>query len=228
MGSGGVGVKQRSAKCWSHFVVLLVVLCGGCVAPRVSHSHFDFAALPKVDNGPGSKLGDLIPAAIALQAMGKDAGSAALLQAASSSETNLATKFEAYEKVVVLCRMVFTAKEGAEFLGILQGHTDFFGGTTYADWPLEPIEVVNGYPFWIVSGYALAGAAQPASSYVSYCIANCDWNAFRYRELSAKDKRAALAKLLSSPKWKRPLDGNEEWFLSSQIVSTPLIQDKSR
>ncbi len=200
---------------------LLFLFFVGCTAPRVSHPHFDLAALPEYENGPGYKLEKFIPAAMSLQAMGREAGTAALIQASTNSE--LANP-GVYEQVVVLCRMLFKFREGVEYRHPSLGHTDFFGDTTHADWPLEPIEVVDGYPFWIAPGYSVGGWRAPVSMYVNYCVTNCEWSTYKYRILTAEEKSAALAKLLSSPKWKRPLNENEKWSLSSQIVSTPLVE----
>ena len=151
---------------------------------------------------------------MALQALGREAGSAALLRAAATPET---MDKSVYEKVTVLCRMLFTPRPGREFQRPSLGGTDFFGDTAYSDWPLEPVETVNGYPFWIAQGYRSGGFRSSVEQYVRYCIAECDWSALRFRELSATERRASLDRLLSSPKWKRPLDERECWFLSSQI-----------
>lgn len=207
------------------FIALLLLLLAGCATSRVSEPRFDFAALPKYENGPGYKLEQFIPAVMSLQAMGRDAACAALLQAATNYD---GASPGVYEQTVVLCRMLFTFREGVEYRHPPLGHTDFFGDTSHADWLLEPIEIVDGYPFWIVPGYSFGGARGPASEYVTYCITNCDWSTFHYRKLTGKEKRIALEKLLQSPKWKRPLDDREQWYLASQITATPLIMEKRR
>ena len=160
-------------------------------------------------------LGGFIPAAMSLQAMGPEAGSQALLRAASQiTETN---SFDDNVKVVVLCRMLFKFKAGEAYQYPSLGERVFFGDTAIEDWPLEPIELVDGYPFWIVQGFRFEGWMSPATVYVTYCRTNCEWNTFKYRPLSVQEKRAALAKLLDSEKWKHPLSEKERWVLSSQI-----------
>jgi hypothetical protein len=60
-----------------------------------------------------------------------------------------------------------------------------------------------------------------AQPYVRHCLAECDWNVLRYKPKTPAEKIAALAKLLASPKWRRPLDAREQGFLSAQIGSLP-------
>jgi hypothetical protein len=195
-------------------VGLSLLVLAGCSKPRVAEQHFDLALLPPFDNGLPYRLEQFVPAAMALQSMGRERGFAALLRVAGTPET---VDKSVYEKVAVLCRMLFTPRPGREFLRPSLGGPNFHGDTTYADWPLEPIEIVDGYPFWISRGYRMGGAGGPISDYVRYCIAECDWSALRFRELSAPERRTALSRLLMSPKWKRSLDERERWFLSSQV-----------
>ena len=193
-------------------IPLLLLVLGGCASGPVAQPNFSLAALPKHTSLPSYKMGPFIPAAMSIQAMGREAGSEALLRAAKTAD------FDDYEKLVVLCRMLFTLRQGVEYRYPSLGHRDFFGDTSFADWPLEPIEVVDGYPFWIVR-LSFSGARSPdaAPRYVSYCITNCDWNTFKYRPLTPRQRRAAFAKLLHSSKWKRPLNDFEQSDLSSQI-----------
>ena len=209
-------------------LIFSLLLSCGCACTSRKAANLDLSTLP--ESGMNSKwdhkgpipasvytwnLGGFIPAAMSLQAMGRQAGSQALLRAASTvSETN---STDDYEKVVVLCRMLFKFKDGVTYRYPSLGHRDFFGDTTIDDWPIEPIEVIDGYPFWIVRGLSMGGYRGPVAIYVNYCITNCDWNTFKYRPLSTQEKRAALAKLLDSKKWKRPLSEKERWVLSSQI-----------
>jgi hypothetical protein len=194
-------------------IPFLVLLLASCSATPVKQPSFDLAGLPQDPNSYTYKLERFIPAVVSLQAMGREAGSQALLRAAKTAS------FDDYEKVVVVCRMLFTFRDGVDYIYPSLGHRDFFGDTTFADWPLEPIALVDGYPFWIVRGLSFSGARSPdaAPRYVSYCITNCEWSTFRYRLLSADEKRTALTKLLNSPKWKRPLDESERSVLASQI-----------
>jgi hypothetical protein len=208
-------------------MVLLLFSCG-CATTPPKQAYFDLSTLPSsgVNSGWSHKgpipasvytwnLGKFIPAAVTLQAMGREAGSQALLHTASMvPEFNSS---EDYEKVVVLCRMLFKFKDGVAYRYASLGGREFFGNTAIEDWPLEPIELVDGYPFWIVQGLNSGGMREPVSVYVSYCITNCEWNTVKYRPLSVQEKHTALAKLLDSKKWKRPLSDMERWVLSSQI-----------
>ena len=206
-------------------IILFMLLCG-CVATIPTPANLDLSTLPASGQNSGwnhegpipasvftRNLGGFIPVAMSLQAMGRKAGSQALLDAARTAD------FHDYEKVVVLCRMLFEFRDGVDYVYPSLGQRTFFWDTTFADWPLEPVELVDGYPFWIVSSLAYSGARSPdaASRYVSYCITNCEWNAFKYHLLSTEQKRAALGKLLESKKWKRPLDERDRLVLSSQI-----------
>jgi hypothetical protein len=65
-------------------------------------------------------------------------------------------------------------------------------------------------------GYTLGGPAEPPEMYLAYCLANCDWNTYRYQPKTDREKAAALGKLLRSRKWKRPLSDFEEKFLTDQ------------
>src|SRR5205085_6927439 len=71
-------------------------------------------------------------------------------------------------EVFPLCRMLFKAKDNGKFRRPLIGAAQFVGRGTYADWPLEPITLQDGMPVLIVTGYSLAGEAEPPSWYVDY------------------------------------------------------------
>jgi len=217
--------KRASVQLWMKpkiILVFLLALCG-CATSPINERAFDLSHLPDDPNSWTYILGDFIPAAMSLQAMGSKAGSQALLRAAEVVDYKYKTGhggWDDYEKIIVLCRMLFTFREGVRYPYPALGERLFFGDTTYSDWPLEPVELVEGYPFWIVRGFNVGGArsGNATSNYVSYCIANCEWSKLRYRQLSTSQKRAALEKLLRSPKWKRPLNQAERSILALQIT----------
>jgi len=120
-------------------------------------------------------------------------------------------------EVFILCRMLFTERPGSAFRGPMIGGASFFGGTQNTDWPRVPIELVDGIPFLITGGYVLAGRAETPSNYLEYCETNCDWSRFRFKNKTSTDKLSALDKLVTSPKWKQPLEYYEKQFLSNQI-----------
>jgi len=164
--------------------------------------------LPKF-NFRGYKAAPFIEAAVALQSLGKEKA-CELLKAQDA-------KPETANGVIVLARMLFVKKTGGEFRRPRIGGATFAGGTDYNDWPLEPIELIDGVPFLVTRGYALGGAAEPAAAYVKYCLANCEWNDFEFKKPSQKELQAALEKLLASPKWKTPLDERSREFFAAQI-----------
>jgi len=63
----------------------------------------------------------------------------------------------------------------------------------------------------------LAGHPESADSYLKCCKESCNWNTFEYKKKSDEEKAEALKKLLSSKKWKEPLDGTDREFLASQM-----------
>lgn len=154
------------------------------------------------------KADSYLRAAAALPAMNKEDAGRVLL--------SFATKEQGYA-IFILCRMLFTEKPGKEFRRPMIGAAIFYGGTKYADWSREPIALVNGVPFFIVRGYILGGFPEPPSSYVQYCLDHCDWNPERFRAQSTQEKQKALAKLLSSRKWKTRMDDYDREFFASQI-----------
>ena len=75
-------------------------------------------------------------------------------------------------------------------------------------------------PFWVYFKVAMYAGVFVASPVIFHQL----WS-FIAPGLYSKEKRIALGKLLSSRKWKRPLDDREQWYLASQITSTPLIME---
>src|SRR5438128_2274316 len=76
---------------------------------------------------------------------------AADLQAISPTKAcdtllSIAREDEQGRRVFILCRMLFAKRKGGVFPRPFLGGTRFMGGTDYADWPLEPIELVDGVP----------------------------------------------------------------------------------
>src|SRR5262249_46829341 len=120
-------------------------------------------------------------------------------------------------RVIVLCRMLFTARPGSEFRRPRLGVSSFgrfgFPGQT-EDWLLEPIALVDGVPFLIVNGYQVAGLQEPGPAYLHYCFAECDWSDYRFRPKSQADKAQALETIR---KRSGTLSGWEMDFLTDQI-----------
>ena len=148
-----------------------------------------------------------IAAAIKLQAAGKKDGMERLLELAKSPRGGIGA--------IVLCRMLFTAKPMKEFRRPALGVPLYFGYSTDSDWPLEPIELLDGVPFWIVRGYSRKGAAPQPEPYAKYCVENCDWQEIKFEKRSAAQKRAAFEKLIDRPKLR--LTFEEMKILQSQF-----------
>lgn len=170
----------------------------------------DFTSLP--DLGSEYRIDPYIAYAIRLQKMGRDAACQELLEVAKNDSKQLKNR-----QIAILCRMLFCKRTNSSFTRPGLGGAHFLGGSNYSDWQLEPIELIDGAPFAISTGYTILGRAESGLSYLNYCIANCDWNSFLYRELQTSDKRTAMAKLLTSDKWNRPLNEYEQGFLAAQI-----------
>ena len=144
--------------------------------------------------------------------------------------SSTSSMFEERQKIAVLCRMLFTRQEGSDFerpglggpsfLGQDRGHTIYFtSDPIFKKWPLEPIELVDGVPFAAVTGYGYEGWLDPSGAelYARYCMTNCDWSSIQFTTKSKEQKRTALCKLLSSPKWERPLEAWEQEYLTKQL-----------
>ena len=166
----------------------------------------DVAALPDISGGQFKAI-PYIRAASHLQEMGRVRACHALKWATM--------RYSQSQQLIVLCRMLFTKRGNSEFEGPLPGAARFLGGTDSKDWPLQPIELVDGIPFAIVDGYP--DRPESSHSYLYDCMLHCDWSKNRFREPTMQQERASLAGLITSPKWKRPLEAREREYLSAQI-----------
>ena len=167
------------------------------------------ADLPGLHFDGSYKVDPFIRAAVALQKMGKEKACEKMLELSAGPKR--------HESMFVLCRMLFTKKPAGEFRLPALGVPTFLGETRQPDWPLVPIELVDGVPFLITRGYALGGRGEHGKSYLLYCIKECAWNDVAFKEMDPKAKQAALNKLLAPPKWKVPLTDFEKKFLAEQI-----------
>ena len=191
----------------SFLLVMLAIALAGCASHKPD-TNVSVSELPSIQTGH-YKVAPYLRAAVALQSVGH----AAALERLHAMAQNR----DADARVIILCRMLFTPRPGSEFRRPRIGAASFFGGTDYSDWPLEPIELVDGVPFLITRGYMLNGVAELDEWYLGYCEKSCDWSSFRYTIQSESQKQDALNQLLASPKWKTPLDTNEGQFFSDQI-----------
>lgn len=150
-----------------------------------------------------------IKAAIQLQNMGEQSA-ISLLKYYSEMEEN-------QNRVIILCRMLFDTDVTGEFRRSLIGGAVFAGNSSYADWPREPIEIVQDIPFLIARGYTLGGMPERAIDYLEYCDQNCVWKEDNYRIPSESDLLVSVEELLNSDKWQIPLTAEEVEFIRSQI-----------
>jgi hypothetical protein len=120
-------------------------------------------------------------------------------------------------KVIILCRMLFTAKPKGEFRRPMIGAPFCLGGSDGKDWPLAPIEVVDGVPFLVVAGYLLGGEPETPGAYLDYCLKECAWGTAEFKPRTAAEKEKALEALFASKTWKKPLTDGDRKFLAAQI-----------
>ncbi|MCX5661054.1 MAG: hypothetical protein NTW19_15305 [Planctomycetota bacterium] len=174
-------------------------------------------------------IDDHIEAAMRLQAFGKAEAIKILERMAARRGTRSHVRqkpvasgpLEVVEEIkgidlLVLCRMLFAKREGKEFRA--QHGLECIGGTTISDWPLAPAAIIDGVPFRIGEPCATIGG-RPAedSAYVNYCVANCDWSAYRFTPKTHDEMAAALRKLLDSPPLRGTLANSERDYLARQI-----------
>jgi hypothetical protein len=190
---------------------LLTIFTSLALLPSSYATPLDLASL---GYGNDYKTDPYIHAAADLQAMGREAACQALLE---FSQTNHGQR---QIPVIVLCRMLFTQRGTNEFRPAIELYSSGAGLTSKQDWPLFPIEIVDGIPFEVRYGGAggSGGAGPPDGVFeLRYCMTNLDWNTFKFHEPTAEEKQNALHKLISSNKWKRTLNTSELDFLSKQI-----------
>lgn len=151
-----------------------------------------------------------LKAAVELQSLGRDRALARLHQIAADPYSHISS--------IALCRMLFTMPPPAKFRPPRLGLPSYLGGTSSSDWPLEPLEIVDGVPFVIVEAYTLGGFPEPEELYLRYCESNAEWSNFQFTIKTKQQEEKALLKLIfESPKWRRPLYDSDRDFLWKQI-----------
>ena len=194
-----------------------IVCCGGASrADEPAAGEIGVADLLMLPNDPYAyKVDEYLDAARSLQALGK--GKACALLKELAAKELFAKNGWPFLRTVTLCRMLFRAKPKGTFRRAGIGAWGFVGKRDSDDWPLEPIAIVDGVPFLVADGAMLGGLPKAPTSYVQYCVEECDWNDFKFKAKTKDEKKKALDSLLSSPQLKGQLeDGNQE-FLEAQI-----------
>ncbi len=172
-------------------------------------------ALEEVGRGPARsyKCGHFIKVVLAGSKAGEDVSIASLRRFVKSGASDV--------DVVALCRLLYTGKDAKKLRRAAIGGTSFPGGTEYRDWPLEPIEIVEGVPFLISESYLCMGVSETALEYLAYCRQEGIWAPRLSVEKSTAELERALATILHSKKWKTDLYEDETRFLKEQ-VRTPI------
>jgi len=209
---------MRSSRLLGAISWLIIICCTSCGPGERIH----LSALPSIEEEHCKYRADpYINAAEILQQLGRDKAIAHLYKMARSKHPWPG------QRVTILCRMLFTRKgAGSLFRGPNLGYPYFIDSDnslfppkerSESEWPLAPIEVVDGVPFLVVRSYWLNGIAEPDEAYLQYCEMNCAWSSLRYSVKTAREKQNALDKLIKSPKWESPLDEKARAFLADQI-----------
>ena len=195
----------------------IVCWCAACHADEPAASEIGVTDLLLLSKDPYAyKVDEYLEAARSLQALGKERACALLKELAAKEQLPKDYGWP-FLRTVTLCRMLFRAKPKGSFRRARIGAWVFVGKWDSDDWPLEPIAIVDGVPFLVTGGAMLGGQPEPPTSYVQYCIEECDWNDFRYKAKTKDEKRKALDSLLSSPQLKDKLEDGDKEFLEAQI-----------
>ncbi len=178
----------------TRIVILLFVFVfttlprGTCPACEVSDEDEIRTAIKGWWNG-GYKIDPFLRAAEVLQKMGKNEACRRLLALTEEKEGDGVP-------VGALCRLLFKAKKGSDFRHQLVGAVGFLGGTSYDDWPLAPITVVDGVPFLVpMNFHFLAGAPESDKDYLKYCMKECDWNDVKFAPKTHRIDEAEHARM---------------------------------
>jgi hypothetical protein len=157
------------------------------------------------------KCDTFIKAAADLQALGED-GAIKFLSSLAPTRLELVTE-------TILCNMLFEPPPRSNSRGPRFTAAKYMGETNEAQWPLEPIELVDGVPFLVVkAGSWTGGLSEDAAALtVQWFVDNWRWRAMKYVSKTQAEKESALTKLKASMKWVRPLADDEWRFLADQV-----------
>ncbi|MDR3459277.1 MAG: hypothetical protein P4N60_17750 [Verrucomicrobiae bacterium] len=200
----------------------LFAACAVCFYWRTTR--ISLAELPPIENlanpdpdsfGRSYRVDPYLKTAERLQAMGQAAACDKLLQLALASDVQ--RWHDDAQKISVLCRMLFVKQRGGNLDGPALGLPMWINGTSIKDWPLEPIEIVDGVPFAITYQWQAYGAPTRPNQYLLYCMANCEWSDYKFTPKTEQQKKEAMAKIIVSPKWSVPLNKSEKDFFASQL-----------
>jgi hypothetical protein len=122
------------------------------------------------------------------------------------------------DTAIVLCRLLFRSREGGPLRRPMLGEPGFLGrGEPDGRWPLEPVHLFRGIPFYVVWFYGLAGLPESGPIYLSYCLRNGVWNGEAYPQLGDEELRVSAEEFIESGSWSEPLRKDERHLLLSQV-----------
>ncbi len=150
------------------------------------------------------QIDEFLNAAVKLQALDQD-------KAVNILRTAAKDRSIPGETVIVLCRMLFSAKPEGTFRSPSLGEPAVIGNRENVS--LVPLEIVDGVPFLAVHKYTTSGIPESPEAYLQYCVTECMWGAMKYQPKTRAEKNAAMDKLL----WKHPLGPRDIGFLTRQI-----------
>ena len=119
---------------------------------------------------------------------------------------------------IALCRLLFRSETGGALRRPMLGEPGFLGGgENDGRWPLEPIHLFRGIPFYIISLYGLAGLPESSSMYLSYCLRNGIWNNEPYSEFSDETLQVIALDFIRTGPWDEPLSTDQQQLILSQV-----------
>jgi len=199
-------------------------------ADHAPHRQFLVAPLTKIDlsklYGP-FRSESFLEAAIALQGLPEDQRLAELRTWAQVS-ADLRGRGDLDEQLIVLFRMLFAPGAGQTFWRVGSINPEFVGDSVgdssrnSADgsqpWPLDPIILVDGIPFFIENRSMIAEVTDSSKIELEHYVARMlPWTSFRYSTATLEERRKALVKLVNEHSWPRQLTGKEIMFLTDQV-----------
>ena len=167
--------------------ILLLILCGAANAQDAKGVLRDGNADPKVDPILGSinqarysSSHDYNPAKIlmavnALQPLGKEKALAALQSYMDSFDPDEPYDDNATNHIFVILRLLFEPYEhGKRFPPPANFEWRVYGEELEQDWPLNPVEIVEGIPFKLFGGVmGYSGVPEHPSSHIEFARKHC-------------------------------------------------------
>lgn len=119
--------------------------------------------------------------------------------------------------VIAICRMFFMPKTIEPLRPPSLGKPWFLGETSEQDWPLQPVHLYRGIPFFIVQGWSVAGLPEQTNWYLAYCIISGIWKQNEFMDVSQDELILVTHDFIRRGPWRRPLNDSEKSFLLSQV-----------